>query len=59
MLLVSCLLNRRLMKKTDKKQYRNPKLVVRIERLRELDTTQLDQVIGGVFEYRSLQSSCC
>ena len=47
------------MKKTDKKQYRNPKLVVRKERLRELDTERLDHVIGGVYEYKSHASSCC
>lgn len=54
------MLNASHMKKTEKKHdYKNPKLVVRTERLRQLDTEQLDQVVGGVYEYRSLQSSCC
>ena len=46
------------MKKTSKRDTKQPKLVVRTERLRKLDTEQLDQVIGG-FNAHSIHTSCC
>jgi len=34
-------------------------LHVKKETLRKLDESELAQIQGGVFEYRSHQSSCC
>ncbi len=44
---------------TQKQDTRTKQLVVRKERVRELNTPDLEHVAGGVYEYRSHASSCC